>query len=110
MIYDKEGNTTIVCQEKPALPLFIKNLQEGYGKVAQNHLILDLCDFKNLSGNDLLAFLELSNAHRKKGKSFVVVTDKLTYEEVPNEIIIAPTLQEARDIIEMEEMERDLGL
>lgn len=110
MIYDKEGNTTIVYQEKPTLPIFIKNLKEGYDKVAHDHLIVNLFTFKNLSTNDVLEFLELSNAHRKRGKSFVLVSDKLNFEDLPDEIIVVPTVQEARDIIEMEEIERDLGI
>jgi len=30
-------------------------------------------------------------------------------DEIPYEMIVVPTLQEAGDIIEMEEIERDLG-
>jgi hypothetical protein len=110
MIYDKEGNTTIVYQEKPALPIFIKNLTEGYHQVANDHLIINLFTFTDLKADDLLEFLELSNAHRQKGKSFVMVTDKITYEDVPEDLVVTPTLQEARDIVEMEEIERDLGI
>lgn len=78
--------------------------------MAHDHLIVNLFTFKNLSTNDVLVFLELSNAHRKRGKSFVLVSDKLNFEDLPDEIIVVPTLQEARDIIEMEEIERDLGI
>jgi hypothetical protein len=54
--------------------------------------------------------LELSDAHRKTKKSFVLVTEKVSYDEVPDKICVVPTLQEAKDIIEMEEIERDLEL
>ena len=54
--------------------------------------------------------MELSNKHRGARKSFVLVTDKVTYEDVPEEINLVPTIQEAKDIIEMEEIERDLEL
>ena len=63
-----------------------------------------------LTPGDILEFLELSNTHRKSSKSFVLVTDKVTYDDVPDKITVVPTLQEAVDIIEMEEIERDLGL
>ncbi|WP_337251719.1 hypothetical protein [Maribacter halichondriae] len=63
-----------------------------------------------MTSNDVLEFLELSNAHRSTKKSFVIVTDKVSYDEVPDEISVVPTIQEARDIIEMEEIERDLDL
>ena len=59
---------------------------------------------------DILEFLDISNTHKAGGQSFVIVTDKLSYDEVPEEISVVPTLQEAKDLIEMEEIERDLGI
>ena len=39
----------------------------------------------------------------------MIVSNQLESDNVPEALIIVPTLQEAHDIIEMEEMERDLG-
>jgi len=58
---------------------------------------------------ELLLFLELSNEHRKGKKSFVIANDAINIEKVPEELIIVPTLMEAGDVIQMEEVERDLG-
>ena len=58
---------------------------------------------------DIVEFLEISNQHRHAKHSFVIVTDKANLNEMPDEIVVVPTLKEAYDIIEMEEMERDLG-
>jgi hypothetical protein len=110
MIFDKEGNTTIVFQEGRSLRGFLSNLNNAYPKLRNDHLIINLFSFDSLSTEDLLEFLELSDRHRGSGKSFVLVSDKISYEEVPDEISLAPSLQEARDIIEMEEIERDLDL
>ena len=110
MIFDKDGNTTIVYQEKTDIVFFLKNLEQEYAKLKNDNLILNLFSFKKLSSDDVMEFLQISNKHRENGKSFVLVTDQVSYDEVPEEIIIAPTLQEARDIIEMEEIEKDLGL
>ncbi|MGD1945254.1 MAG: hypothetical protein ACFB0A_03035 [Croceivirga sp.] len=71
---------------------------------------MNLSSFENLSTNDIFEFLQLSKNHRDSGKSFVLVTGNVSYDEVPDEICLVPTLQEAKDIIEMEEIERDLGL
>ena len=57
-----------------------------------------------------MEFLNISNTHRAKRKSFVLVSNKVSFDEVPDEICVVPTLREARDIIEMEEIERDLEL
>ncbi len=110
MIFDKEGNTTIVFQEKIALGKFLENLNRAYQKLREDHLIINLFSFDSLCANDLLEFLNLSNTHRARKKSFVLVTREVPYDEIPDEICVVPTLQEARDVIEMEEIERDLEL
>ena len=110
MIFDKEGTTTIVFQENISLNKFLENLKNAYEKLKHDHIIVNLFSFNKLNSNDVLEFLELSNTHRASKKSFVLVTEKVSYNEVPDEISVVPTIQEAKDIIEMEEIERDLGI
>lgn len=110
MIFDKKGTTTIVSQENTALTKFIGNLEEGYSKIANDNIIVNLFSFNKLSAGNVLEFLQLSDKHRKSNKSFILVTEKVSYEDVPNTIIVVPSIQEAHDIIEMEEIERDLGI
>ncbi|WP_158976339.1 ribonuclease Z [Cellulophaga sp. L1A9] len=110
MIFDKDENITIVFQEKATLKIFLENLSNGYEKIKNDHIIINLFSFSKITKNDLLEFLDLSNTHKKAKKSFVLVTDAVSYNDVPNTISIAPTIQEAKDIIEMEEIERDLGI
>ncbi|MCJ7466953.1 MAG: ribonuclease Z [Maribacter sp.] len=110
MIFDSDGSTTIVYQENIALEAFLKNLIDAYPKLKNDHIILNLFSFKKLRADDVLEFLEISNNHRKSGKSFVLVTDKVAYDDVPESICVVPTLREAHDVIEMEEIERDLEL
>ena len=110
MIFDKDGNTTIVFQENITLAKFLENLNAPYSGIKDDHLVINLFSFSSLSTNDILEFLNLSNKHRSSNKSFVLVTNKVAYDEIPDEICVVPTLQEARDIIEMEEIERDLEL
>jgi len=110
MIFDKKETTTTVFQENIDLSTFLENLNKAYPKIKNDHLIINLFSFSELVAGDVLEFLELSNTHRGANKSFVLVTNKVSYDDVPEEIIAVPTLQEARDIIEMEEIERDLGI
>lgn len=110
MIFDKKGNTTIVYQENISLSKFIENLNRSYKNIKNDHLIINLFSFSEITSNDILEFLQLSNTHRAANKSFVLVTNKVEYDQVPDEICLVPTLQEANDIIEMEEIERDLDL
>jgi len=110
MIFDKEGTTSIVSQEKTSIAAFLENLEQHYEKLTNDNLVLNLFSFEKLTTGDVLEFLEVSKKHKSNGKSFVIVTNKVAYDEVPEEIIVTPTIQEAKDIIEMEEIERDLGL
>ena len=110
MIFDKEGNIVTVLQENITLTEFLRNLKKSYPKIEKDHIILNLFSFKKLSTGDILEFLELSNNHRAANKSFVLVSNQVNYDDVPDEICVVPTIQEAKDIIEMEEIERDLGI
>ncbi|MDX1365885.1 MAG: ribonuclease Z [Arenibacter latericius] len=110
MILDREENVTIVLQEDTSLKAFINNLKESYPKIKNDHIILNLFSFSKLTSGDVLEFLDLSETHRNSKKSFVLVTDKVAYDEVPDNICVVPTIQEARDIIELEEIERELDL
>ncbi len=110
MIFDKEGNITTVHQENISLSEFVANLNRSYPKIKNDHIIVNLFSFSKLGTGEILEFLQLSNTHRAANKSFVLVNDHVNYDEVPDEICVVPTLQEAMDIIEMEEIERDLGI
>lgn len=110
MILVKENTTTIVSQENILLQKFIENVVEAYPKIKNDNIIIDLFSFSKLTTDDVLEFLKISNEHRASKKSFIVVSESISYEEAPDEICVVPTIQEAKDIIQMEEIERDLGL
>ncbi|WP_299528767.1 ribonuclease Z [Ulvibacterium sp.] len=110
MIFDREGNITLVYQENISLKSFLENLTKSYQKIKNDNIIINLFSFSELTSGEVLEFLELSNTHRASKKSFVLVTNQVSYDEVPDEICLVPTLQEAYDIVEMEEIERDLDL
>jgi hypothetical protein len=73
------------------------------------NVVIDLLKYNQLTLPELLNFLIVSNKHRANKKSFVIINDSIDPDVIPEEIIVVPTLQEAEDIIEMEEIERDLG-
>lgn len=76
----------------------------------QNHnLVVDLSCDDTISLADILKFVSVSEVFSAKKHSFVLMTPHFSYEDLPEELHIAPTLQEAIDIIELEDIERDLG-
>ncbi|MDH7912683.1 ribonuclease Z [Winogradskyella sp. SYSU M77433] len=109
MIIDRDGNITIITQEKASVKTLVNNIEQAYDKYKNDHLIVNLSSLDKISLEDIIEFLRLSNNHRGDKKSFVVVSDKVDLDEMPDEIIVVPTMHEAYDVIEMEDIERDLG-
>ncbi|MBQ0733237.1 ribonuclease Z [Aquimarina celericrescens] len=108
MIFNKEGSTTIITQEKTTIVKFVKGIEDKYETLKNDNIIINLFSLKKISADDINEFLRISNTHKASRRSFVIVTDKVSYDDVPEEISIVPTLQEAYDLVEMEEIERDL--
>jgi hypothetical protein len=109
MIIDKDGNTIIIAQEKASVKTLVNKIEQAYDKYKNHHLVVRLSSLEKITLEDVIEFLRLSNNHRSAKKSFVVVSEKADLDEMPDEIVVVPTLQEAFDIIEMEGIERDLG-
>ena len=109
MIFDKKGNTTLVTQESGSISVFIERLTASYPKLENDNIIINLFSLEKITVNEVLEFRQLSESHKKQNKSFVIVTEKINYDEIPESMVIVPTVQEAFDIIEMDEIERDLG-
>jgi len=109
MIFDQNGNTSIITQEKVSVIELVKKLQALYPKFKNNNIIVALTSLDVLTQAEIVEFLELSNTHKASKHSFVIVSDKIDLDVVPDELVVVPTTQEAYDIIEMEDMERDLG-
>lgn len=109
MIFDKDGNTTIITQEKASVIELVKKIDVLYERFKNDNIIVNLTTLNEVSLTDIVEFLQLSKKHRKAKHSFVIVTVKANFDETPNDILVVPTLQEAYDIIEMEDIERDLG-
>ena len=95
--------------EKNELAGFANYLTKNEKFFEKDNIIVDLSEFEDLELKELLMFLEFSNVHRLKKRSFVIVNKALAIDKVPDEIIVVPTLQEGEDIIDMEELERELG-
>ena len=85
---------------------FLTRIHDKFNDV---NLIIDILKYDKMNLQDLLCFLTLSNTHRALKKSLILVNAAISPEEIPDELLVVPTLQEAEDVIEMEEIERDLG-
>lgn len=102
-------NTIVITVLRADFLDFIQNFKKNT-ECSKKNVIVDLRSVEDLNESDLVSFLEISNYHTKKNKkSLVLVNEQVTYDELPDELNLTPTLQEAYDIVEMEEIQRDLG-
>jgi len=101
---------TIIKSTDDNTNLFLENVATQYNSYKDRNLILDISINEELTRSDILLLDKLATKHKKEKKSFVVVVnERFDFNQATYKVIFVPTLQEAYDIIEMEEIERDLG-
>lgn len=99
----------IFRDEKDDVKDFAAYLERNHSRFENENVVVDILKYGQLSLEELLGFLKISNQHRKNKRSFVIANDAINIDRVPQELVVVPTLPEAEDIIQMEEIERDLG-
>jgi hypothetical protein len=109
MKVDQKGNTTTIKDTQGNVQLFLEKVTHEHHSFKFQNLILDITHDKNVTLKEIKLFSDLSKEHKKGKKSFVLVAEGIDFNAIPTKIIVVPSLQEAHDIIEMEEIERDLG-
>lgn len=104
----KEKNTIIIFKKSSEeIVDFVDKIIEQPNLFKDKNIVIDLEDV-SLRPSQIIPFEALAVLQKKQKKSFVIVAD-IDFDEVSEEIMVVPTLQESYDIIEMEEIERDLG-
>lgn len=110
MKINNHDNFVILEDEQNDLLKFASFLEFQISKKFKGqNVVVDLLKNKDLHLDNLLYFLKVSNLHRATKHSFVLINDAINPDDIPTEITVVPTLQEAEDIIEMEDIERELG-
>lgn len=109
MKVDQKGHTTILRNTQGDCNVFLEKVTAQYATFKNQNIVLNMSDDKDITIKDLKLFSDLSKTHKKAKKSFVMVVDGIDFNSVPEELTVVPSLLEAHDIIEMEEIERDLG-
>ncbi len=108
MAWEIEESVALLLPDSAEFALVQSELQQKKEEWSKKHLILNLLG-KECSLENLEAYAEIIEDHRQAGHSFVLVHDQYTYEDLPETLPVVPTVQEAHDLIEMEDIERDLG-
>ena len=109
MKVDQKGHTVRIKDTKDDLVMFLMKVTHEYKTFAKFNIIIDIRSHNNLSLKEINSFRPLSKIHKKAKKSFIIVTSDFDYNAVTSKLAVVRSVQEAHDIIEMEEIERDLG-
>ena len=109
MKVDQKGHTTILKNTQGDCVAFLEKVTTQHNSFKNQNLILDMSMDKEVKLKQIKLFSDLSKTHKKGKKSFVMVVQDIDFNDVPTKLTVVPTLLEAHDIIEMEEIERDLG-
>lgn len=102
----KNDNYTFVSVDKDSFSEFTKKVHD----LKSDHLILEISDNLNIRKEEISLFLKISTDFNTNGTSFVIIKSRFNSDDFPEIVNIVPTHQEAEDILEMEAIERDLGL
>ena len=87
--------------------IFFNNI---YKEIIDQNIIIDFSKKNIFSSSFLDKLSNISFLHQNLNLSFVIVSSSLNSESIPESLVWSPTLNEAKDLIEMDEMQRDLGL
>ncbi len=109
MIITQKENYTSVVSNEATFQEFQTSFFLEFETLKEQHLILQVSENLNISERDISLFLNVAEAQKENGMSFVVVCATVDNDIFPEHFNIVPTFVEAEDIIQMEAIERDLG-
>lgn len=109
MKVDHKGHTTIIKDTEGDSKIFLEKVTNQFGTYKETNIILDITHDKTVDLKSIKSFVDLAKKFRKEKKSFVIVAEGIDFNDVPASLHVVPTVLEAHDLIEMEEIERDLG-
>ncbi|SDX14339.1 hypothetical protein SAMN05444411_103190 [Lutibacter oricola] len=109
MNISKKEKYTIITPKSNSVNEFYTQLEGKLNSLKEEHLIIDFSENLNIKIEEIALFLKLSEVHKQNGTSFVLIYDNLDIDDLPEELIVVPTITEAEDTIDMEAIERDLG-
>ena len=99
-----------ILSKEDGFQIFYNAFLENNTNFKNINIILDFSEIINIDLNKILLFSQLSETHRNNNRSFVIVCKGIEFDKIPDEIVAVPTFKEAEDIIEIENIERDLGI
>ncbi|SEB40946.1 hypothetical protein SAMN04489761_0531 [Tenacibaculum sp. MAR_2009_124] len=98
-----------LSSEETSFEIFLNNFEKKYENLKDSHIVLEISSKNNFTEQNILLFLKYADIQKENGMSFVVINKGVEVDNFPENFNIVPTLIEAEDVIEMEDIQRDLG-
>ena len=102
-------NYTLISSDEDSFKEFQKSVFKKINDFDKNHLIIQISEELSIDKKDFLLFLKIAEQKKENGTSFVVLNSSVNADDFDENLNIVPTLQEAQDILKMENIERELG-
>ena len=109
MKIDKKEKYTLLIPSEKTFEDFADALEKEKNNLKNDNLIIDLNDSFDAKNRNLTLFVDFAIQKKENGTSLIIVDTSAIIDDYPETFNISPTLQEAEDILEMEEIERSLG-
>ena len=109
MQIDKKENFTLITSDENSFSEFYKSFIAKEKNFENEHLILQFSNEINIINEEYLLFLIIAEQKKTNGTSFVIISENANADDFPEHFNIVPTLQEAKDVLEMEAIEKELG-
>ena len=109
MIIEEKKDYVYITSNDKSLDNFVTNFKNEHEIIENKNIIISICHSFKVKEEDIFVFLSYSQKHRDNGTTFVLICNSVGVHDFPEEFNIVPTLQEAEDILEMEDIQRDLG-
>jgi hypothetical protein len=109
MKVDQKGHTITIKDTQGDLVSFLMKVTHEHKSFEKHNLIIDISLHKNLTVKEINSFMPLSKIHKKGKKSLVIIANDIDFNSISDKLTVVPSNLEAHDMIDMEEIERDLG-
>ncbi len=109
MKIDRTENYTVIYVSKDTFSEFNSTFMKSQKQFINQNIIVLFSENIDITVQHISLFLDLSNLYKNNGTSFVVICGGIDIDKFPENFNIVPTLTEAIDIVEIEDIERDLG-
>jgi len=108
MLIEKKDNHTVITAQDDCDQQFYINVKNKIKGFPKEHIIVDFSKLDSVKLDDVLQFFDIANEKRESQTSFIIVASGISIDDIPDELNVAPTLNEAHDVLEMDAIERDL--